>query len=351
MSSHRSPLRLPTLTLTLSCLLAACGGGDTVEDISDKTRLASTPTSSKPSPSGTNVSQATPRPSVAQQTPEQQATATQQPSASTPVQTAPATVQAATAASYQVLVPAYFYPLPGSAWDQLAATARATPGVKVTAIVNPGNGPGNKVDAQYTQAIRAFTAAGGKAIGYLSTRYGAVTQVKARQHIDRYLAFYGREHISGFFLDEMADNASKLAFYRELHDYIKGLDRGLQVVGNPGTLPVGDYAAVADTLVTFEGQAGAYARFNPQPEHGWVYEHTTSKQAMLVHDALDCRAMQSSLSTAATERSHTGWVYVTDLRYDYANNIGDPWAGLPAYWSKLLASVDALNRGSALPSC
>ena len=97
------------------------------------------------------------------------------------------------------------------------------PDVTVTAIVNPSSGPGNKVDAQYTQAIRSFTGAGGKAIGYVSTRYGAVSQAKARQHIDRYLAFYGREHISGFFLDEMADNASKLAFYRELHDYIKGV--------------------------------------------------------------------------------------------------------------------------------
>lgn len=227
------------------------------------------------------------------------------------------------------------------------------PSVSITAIVNPRNGPGEKIDAQYVGAINAFTQAGGKAIGYISTRYGngKPSQADIRAHIDRYLAFYGRENISGFFIDEMADNANKLGFYREVYDYIKGLDSKLQVVGNPGTLPAGDYAAVADTLVTFEGQASAYTRFNPQPEHGWVYGHDTSKQAMLVHDASDCRAMQSSLSTAATERSHTGWVYVTDLQYDYANNIGDPWAGLPAYWDKLLGSVDALNKGSALPSC
>jgi hypothetical protein len=333
-------LRLPALALTLSFLLAACGGGGsdgTVDDIAEKARRGSRPTASKP---------ATPRPGTSPATP-QPAPPTQ---AATPP-AAPAPTPTPTANKLQVLVPAYFYPLPGSAWDRLATTAKAMPDVTVTAIVNPSSGPGNKVDAQYTQAIRSFTGAGGKAIGYVSTRYGAVSQAKARQHIDRYLAFYGREHISGFFLDEMADNASKLAFYRELHDYIKGLDRGLQVVGNPGTLPVGDYAAVADTLVTFEGQASAYARFNPQPEHGWVYEHSTSKQAMLVHDAVDCRAMQSSLGTAATERSHTGWVYVTDLHYDYANNIGDPWAALPAYWDKLLGSVDALNKGQALPSC
>jgi len=251
------------------------------------------------------------------------------------------------------LVPAYFYPLPGSAWDQLAATAKAMPSVSITAIVNPSNGPGKKVDAQYASAINAFTQAGGKAIGYVSTRYGngRRSQTDIRTHIDRYLAFYGRENISGFFIDEMADKSARLGFYQEIYVYIKGLDNKMQVIGNPGTLPQGDYAKVADTLVTFEGQASAYARFNPQPGYGWVYQYGADKQAMLVHDASDCRAMQASLSTAASERSHTGWVYVTDLHYDYANNIGDPWAGLPVYWDKLLASVDALNRGNALPGC
>ncbi|HQQ70695.1 MAG TPA: spherulation-specific family 4 protein [Alicycliphilus sp.] len=250
-------------------------------------------------------------------------------------------------------MPAYFYPLPGSPWDQLAATAKAMPSVSITAIVNPGNGPGKKADTQYAQALRAFTGAGGKAIGYVSTRYGngAVSQATIRQHIDRYLAFYGRDQISGFFLDEMSNKAAQLGFYREIYNYIKGLDNQLQVLGNPGTLPVGDYATVADSLVTFEGQAVAYERFNPQPQYGWVYQYANDKQAMLVHDALDCPAMQSSLSTAATERSHTGWVYATDLHYDYANNIGDPWARLPVYWSQLLGTVDAINKGSALPSC
>lgn len=252
-----------------------------------------------------------------------------------------------------MLVPAYFYPLPGSSWDQLAATAQAMPSVTITAIVNPNNGPGAKVDAQYAKALRAFTQAGGKAIAYVATSYGsgAVSQADIRQHIDRYLAFYGRDQISGFFLDEMSNKAAQLGFYREVYNYIKGLDSQLLVLGNPGTLPVGDYASVADSLVTFEGQAAAYERFNPQPQYGWVYQYASDKQAMLVHDALDCRAMQSSLSTAATERSHTGWVYATDLHYDYANNIGDPWARLPAYWSQLLATVDAINKGSALPSC
>ena len=310
------------MVLALSCLLAACGGGgnDTFDEVIDKTghvRQSAAPNPSSPAPASfTTVTTATVRP-------------------------------------MQVLVPAYFYPLPGSAWDQLALSARAMPAVGIPAIVNPGNGPGRRVDAQYARAIAAFTQAGGKVIGYVSTRYGKGTPslAKIRTHIDNYLAFYGRENISGFFIDEMSDKTARLAFYREVYDYIKSLDAGLLVVGNPGTLPAAGYAEVADTLVTFEGQASAYARFNPQPGYEWVYGHDRGKQAMLVHDAVGCTAMQASLSTASQERNHTGWVYVTDLHYDYANNIGDPWANLPTYWDKMLGSVAAINAGHALPNC
>lgn len=255
--------------------------------------------------------------------------------------------------TFQVLVPAYFYPSTGSDWERLAQSARAMPSVRITAILNPGNGPGRKVDKQYVRAIAEFTQAGGKVIGYVSTRYGRgnPSLAKVRTHIDNYLAFYGRENISGFFIDEMSDRTARLGFYREVYDYIKGLDSRLLVVGNPGTLPAAGYATVADTLVTFEGQASAYADFNPQPSHNWVYDYDKVKQAMLVHDAVGCPTMQASLSTAASERNHTGWVYVTDLHYDYANNVGDPWASLPSYWEKLLGTVDSINKGQALPSC
>jgi len=44
-------------------------------------------------------------------------------------------------------------------------------------------------------------------------------------------------------------------------------------------------------------------------------------------------------------------VYATDRHYDYATNTGNPWATLPAYWEQMLGTVDALNKGSVLPSC
>jgi hypothetical protein len=108
---------------------------------------------------------------------------------------------------------------------------------------------------------------------------------------------------------------------------------------------------VADALVTFEGKAGDYASFSPQPAHTWLYARANSAQAMLVHNATSCAAMQTAMRAAATARNNTGLVYATDLLYDFATNTGNPWATLPSYWTSLLGTVSALNRGTALPGC
>ncbi len=254
----------------------------------------------------------------------------------------------------EVLVPAYFYPYENaSPWDQLISGAQAHPSVQVTAILNPNNGIFSNADEQYARAISDFTGAGGQVIAYVSTSYGtgarSLTDIK--QNIDRYLRYYGRDQLSGFFLDEMAATSDRLAFYRELYNYIKGLDSELRVVGNPGTFTVADYAGVADVLVTFEGKASTYASFNPQDGHAWVYGRANTAQAMLVHNATNCAAMQTAVRAAATARSNTGMVYATDLLYEPATDTGNPWAALPSYWTPLLDTVSALNRGTALPGC
>ena len=253
----------------------------------------------------------------------------------------------------EVLVPAYFNPNPsGSAWDQLISTAQAYPGVQVTAIMNPNDGIFSSADEQFARVVSDFTGEGGQVVAYVATGYGTGRSVSAiKQNIDNYLRFYGRNQLSGFFLDEMGATSQHLAFYKEIYSYIKGLDEELRVIGNPGTLPVADYAAVADVLVTFEGKASDYTRFNPQDGNAWVYAKPNAAQAMLVHNATSCTAMQTAMRAAASARNNTGLVYATDLLYDFATNTGNPWANLPSYWTSLLGTVSALNRGTALPGC
>lgn len=259
-----------------------------------------------------------------------------------------------TPAPLEVLVPAYFYPsADGSDWERLSTGALAHPGLKLTAILNPANGIFSSTEPRYLQAAQDFTAAGGRVLGYVYTRYGtgarSVSDVKA--NIDRYLDLYGRGLISGIFLDEMAANAASLGFYQEIYTYIKSRDASLRVLGNPGTVPAEGYAGVADAIVTFEGTDTGYTSYDPRQTGDWLYARANSTQAMLVHNAMTCQAMQGAVTTAATPLANAGLVYATDRVFDYATRTGNPWATLPSYWTQLLATVAAVNRGQALPAC
>lgn len=259
-----------------------------------------------------------------------------------------------TPAPLEVLVPAYFYPSAGgSDWDRLSTGALAHPGLKLTAILNPANGIFSRTETRYLQAAQDFTAAGGHLLGYVYTRYGtgtrSVSDIKA--NIDNYLDLYGRGLISGIFLDEMAIDAAHLGFYREIYNHIKSRDASLRVLGNPGTVPVEGYAGVADAIVTFEGTGASYAGYDPRQTGDWLYARANSTQAMLVHNAMTCQAMQGAVATAATPLANAGLVYATDRVFDYATRTGNPWATLPSYWTQLLATVAAVNQGQALPAC
>ena len=256
-------------------------------------------------------------------------------------------------ARMEILVPAYFYPSTGSAWNALAASAAAHPSVAITAIMNPNNGIFNSADANFSRATTQFVDAGGTVLGYVYTRYGkgsrSTTDIKA--NIDKYLQFYGRERISGFFLDEMASEASKLDFYREIYRYIKAIDPNLRVVGNPGMVPAAEFAGVADTLVSFEGTAAEYQKYDPRTQNTWLYTYANKAQAMLIHNTASCSAMQTAVQAAASARNNAGLVYATEREFNYTTGVGNPWAALPVYWEALVQTVDAVNTGASLPRC
>lgn len=247
-------------------------------------------------------------------------------------------------------MPAYFYPSSkNSEWDKLNAGAAAYPDVKITAIMNPSNGVFDKEVPAFTTAMQSFQQHGGAVIGYVNTKYAKLSLEEVRSNINDYLTLY--PSVQGVFLDEMEAQGANIGFYQQVASYVRSKNPQLQIVGNPGTPPKPDYAAVADTLVSFEGQATDYRKLNPQHNHAWIYQHPASVNAVLVHDASSCEEMQSVLRNAQSTKAHTGFIYVTDRQYDYQNNVGNPWATLPSYWLKMLQTVDALNKNQPLPSC
>jgi hypothetical protein len=229
------------------------------------------------------------------------------------------------ATAMQILIPAYFYPAEtGSSpnpWQVLATSATA---VGITAILNPASGPGTIRDDSYAAAVAILRGNGGKVIGYVSTGYGHRDASAVEAEIARYRSWYD---IDGIFLDEMSNLAAQLGYYRGLHDYIRGLDSGYRIIGNPGTNTLEGYLQVADTLVTFENGAG-YPTYQPD---GWVDNHAADRFAHLIYDVGSAALMQQFIALAA--QRNAGYLYVTD---DSGTN---PWDRLPTYWQAQAEAV------------
>lgn len=264
----------------------------------------------------------------------------------------------------QVLVPAYFTATgTSSPWATLTSGATSYPDVQINVIASTNSGiltASTKEDSDLTTAVKAFRAVSGtsnRVIGYVATSSssgGTLSVADVKATIDNYIRLYPKL-LDGFFLDGMATDSARVAYFQDIYNYVKGLTSGMStgasapgtplLVGNPGTYPVPAYAAVADTLVTYAGNSAAYQNVDPQPSSTWVYAKANTAQAMLVHSASTCTEMQAAVKNANRPRLNSGMVYATNLA------IGAPWSALPTYWPQLLGTVDALNKERTLPLC
>ncbi len=177
-----------------------------------------------------------------------------------------------------ILVPAYFSPTSGGYWSALNQAADRVP---LIAIMNPSNGPSTSVNSNYTSAVNALRSAGGRVIGYVYSSYTARPLVDVKADIDRYHAFYT---IDGFFVDEMTNDsdATHLAYYEELYQYIKAKRSSYLVVGNPGINTTASYLTrpTVDALVTFENNTG-YPQYTPDP---WTQTQPATAFSHLCYD-------------------------------------------------------------------
>ncbi len=239
------------------------------------------------------------------------------------------------AAAMKVLVPAYFYPLGGATghWGRMTTAAAKFPAGTIYAIANVSNGPDSGQDADrvaYQGAISAFRAAGGRVLGYVYTSYGArdIGQVKA--DID---LWYSRFGVEGIFLDEQANTAAALPYYRAIRDHIKSKGGEALVVANPGTATLEGYMATNDVTCVFEtdGQAG-FATWTPA---AWTANYPAGKFYVLPYNTP--RASVAAFIARAAA-NNAGWIYLTD---DVLTP--NPWDTLPSYFEELVAGAAAVR--------
>jgi hypothetical protein len=238
---------------------------------------------------------------------------------------------AAPAGPMELLVPAYFYPTAGNDWDRLAAAAKQ---VSLTAILNPDSGPGKAADPNYIKATSNLRAAGGNVVAYVSTSYGARSLADVQADIAKYVHFY---KVDGFFIDEMANDLSHVAYYGSIYSYIKALDPRFRVFGNPGTRTLEEYlkTPTADSLVTLEGTEASYADAKLPSYTG---RYRASRFANIVHGVPTPAAMLNDLALAVGR--NVGVVYVTDNAHP-----GNPYSRLPTYFDQEVAAVRASGAG------
>jgi hypothetical protein len=234
------------------------------------------------------------------------------------------------AGAVEIVVPAYFYPGGGSSWPTLTAAAAT---VDVTAIMNPNSGPGAARDNNYVNAVNAFRAAGGRAIGYVHTSYGSRPLANVVADIDKYAAWYA---LDGIFIDGMANTgpAQRLDYYKAVYEHVKSIDADWEVMGNPGTTTIEQYLTwpAADRLMVFENVGAQYAGYAPS---AWNANYDRARFVHLIHTEPSAATMEAHLQLAVERNA--GGVYVTD------DVLGNPWDRLPEYWDAEVARVAALS--------
>jgi hypothetical protein len=261
-----------------------------------------------------------------------------------------------------ILVPAYFYPsASGSDWDRLTSAARS--GASITAIVNPGSGPGTSSNSDYVRAINGFRAAGGTVIGYVPSGYigqqvnagascqpasgGTYTTGDVIACAGLYKTFYA---VDGIFVDEFgppvggALPGDVLSFYQSVYDGIKAVDPNWTVFGNPGQgapeslLRVGSVGG-ADTLVTFENRAALYVG---SPPAAYTSNFPASRFANILIESGAGFDVTAAL-TAARARN-VGYIYITD------DTLPNPYDRLPTYFDAEVAGIARLNAAVPEPA-
>jgi Spherulation-specific family 4 len=234
---------------------------------------------------------------------------------------APAALRASGAAvpCQRVFVPAYFYS--GSSWRRAIATKPA-PGAM---ILNVDSGPGTSKLGHFATLVKLAQKAGITVIGYVPTSYGTRAAATVEAEVRDYESWY---HVNGIFLDETADTAAELPYYRKVVFYIRRVAHGAHIWLNPGDYPNRGYVALSSVILTFEG---SYASYQHVSVPRWVGQYQASRFAHVVY-ATPASGVTNAISLA--RRRHAGHLYLTNLPGE-----PNPYNALPGYWNREAAAV------------
>lgn len=183
-------------------------------------------------------------------------------------------------------------------------------------VANPGSGPGDAMDANWKTMIDAGIKAGKVPLGYISTKYGAVSESSIKSQLDKYLLWYG---IGGCFYDEASQNVGQLDYYKRLYNMVPG-----RVVINPGAIPPEGYTKAADTICLFESTID---KWKPETWPAWIRKYPRDKWFAIV---MGCN--QAQAEAVCKSGAYVGSIYPIE-RID--SQTVDGFEVLPPYFSMI----------------
>ncbi|HYO18739.1 MAG TPA: spherulation-specific family 4 protein [Dermatophilaceae bacterium] len=234
----------------------------------------------------------------------------------------------------KILAPAYGYPGTNRAlWEGLLQAEDVLGHV----IINPGSGPGELRDPEWTREVTALSGRGVPLLGYLNLAYSKKPMGALLAEADLWRRWYG---IVDFFLD--CAPSADVRRTAEVAEILRISARAGELVANAGTRTSYDVAQHFDAVVEHEGYP-PFAHAGPEVLEFWLREHrdaddggrdVSTGRSWIVYGA-DVAVARTTLESARAAGVHEIWL--TD------SNGANPYRDLPSYWPWLLEQLSHIE--------
>ena len=254
----------------------------------------------------------------------------------------PATLKRSPEKQQSVILAAYSYPFVDS--DYWKAVIREG-GEKIPyVVINPNNGPGNKVDLNYVRQLEENVKAGIKNIAYIRTNYQKRSLKSVLADVDKYYRLYGKNNLSGFFFDEVGvEEKNQPAYMKTIYEYVKNKSKDSLVIANPGRQITDNLAPYADIFVTSEISADEYINRFTEPES--EFENNEDNFYRIWHIVYGAKPEQYEQIIKLSRKRNVGWLMITD---DVQPN---PYDDLPTNFRRMAAMINNLDETFSTIKC
>lgn len=245
----------------------------------------------------------------------------------------PAVLKKSPEKQQSVILAAYSYPFVDSDyWKSVISEG----GEKIPyVVINPNNGPGNKVDLNYVRQLEENVKAGIKNIAYIRTNYQKSSLKSVLADVDKYYRLYGKNNLSGFFFDEVGvEEKNQPAYMKTIYEYVKNKSKDNLVIANPGRQITDNLAPYADIFVTSEISADEYINRFTEPES--EFENDGCNSSHIWHIVYGAKPEQYEQIIKLSRKRNAGWLMITD---DVQPN---PYDDLPTDFRRMAAMINNL---------